>query len=83
MCRSEIVPFGIRTEPIRSRPARKPHDPIRVLSLGNDRHRDWVTLVTAIKGWDRCVLRLGLAADSPGIDTRRWNVEVVCPKHER
>src|SRR6202040_2023539 len=30
MCRSEIVPFGIRTEPIRSREPRKPHCPIRV-----------------------------------------------------
>ena len=79
MCRSEIVPFGIRTEPIRSREPRKPHCPIRVLSLGNDRHRDWMTLVDAIKGWERCELRLVSRQIPRALVRGARNVEVVCP----
>jgi glycosyltransferase involved in cell wall biosynthesis len=79
MCRSEIVPFGIRTEPIRCREPRKPHCPIRVLSLGNDRHRDWMTLVDAIKGWGQCELRLVSRQISRALVRGARNVEVVCP----
>jgi glycosyltransferase involved in cell wall biosynthesis len=79
MCRSEIVPFGIRTEPIRSREPRKPHCPIRVLSLGNDRHRDWMTLVDAIKGWEQCELRLVSRQIPRALVRGARNVEVVCP----
>jgi hypothetical protein len=79
MCRSEIVPFGIRTEPIRSREPRKPHCPIRVLSLGNDRHRDWMTLVDAIKGWEQCELRLVSRQIPRALVRGARNVEVVDP----
>lgn len=79
MCRSEIVPFGIRTEPIRSREPRKPHCPIRVLSLGNDRHRDWMTLVDAIKGWEQCELRLVSRQIPRALVRGARNVEVVYP----
>jgi glycosyltransferase involved in cell wall biosynthesis len=79
MCRSEIVPFGIRAEPIRSREPRKPHCPIRVLSLGNDRHRDWMTLVAAIKGWERCELRLVSRQIPRALVRGARNVEIVCP----
>jgi glycosyltransferase involved in cell wall biosynthesis len=79
MCRSEIVPFGIRTEPIRPREPRKPHCPIRVLSLGNDRHRDWMTLVAAIKGWEQCELRLVSRRIPRALVRGARNVEIVCP----
>jgi glycosyltransferase involved in cell wall biosynthesis len=80
MCRSEIVPFGIRTEPIRPRRPRKLHEPIRVLSLGNDRHRDWATLVNAVRGWEQCELRLVSRRIPRALVRDAGNVEVVCPK---
>ncbi|MBV1833300.1 glycosyltransferase [Novacetimonas pomaceti] len=43
------VEFGIRADEMTPHApmAHTPGDPIRVLSLGNDRHRDWTTLITA------------------------------------
>lgn len=46
--RSELVHFGVSADGMTRRPLRRAHRPFRVLSLGNDRHRDWATLVAAI-----------------------------------
>ena len=57
--RSEFVLFGIdaaRMRPARRRPL---HRPLRVLSLGNDMHRDWNTLIEALGGWTGCEVRIG------------------------
>lgn len=46
--RVEWVPFGIPSEdPIP--PIVRSNDPVRVVAVGNDRHRDWLTLVKALK----------------------------------
>ncbi|POF62412.1 glycosyl transferase family 1 [Novacetimonas maltaceti] len=47
--RMEWIPFGIRADEMTDHapPVRMPGDPVRVLSLGNDRHRDWPTLIAA------------------------------------
>ncbi len=47
--RVEFIPFGIPSEG-RLAPVPRPGTPIRVLALGNDRHRDWPTLVAAARG---------------------------------
>ena len=56
--RVEFVKFGINTNykalPRKASPDKK----IRVLSVGNDRHRDWPTLVDAVKDADDIELRL-------------------------
>ena len=46
--RVEVVPFGIPSEGARA-PRTRRTGPCRVLALGNDRHRDWATLVTALR----------------------------------
>jgi len=45
---TRIVPFGIPSEDCTAPRNRSGH-PIRVLSLGNDRHRDWSTLIEATR----------------------------------
>lgn len=47
--RMEWIPFGIRADEMTDHPAPRhaPGAPIQVLSLGNDRHRDWTTLIAA------------------------------------
>lgn len=50
-----IVPFGIPSEdskPVKTFQGKE----IRVLALGNDRHRDWETLVKAVSGEDEMSL---------------------------
>jgi glycosyltransferase involved in cell wall biosynthesis len=82
-CRSEMVPFGIRAQPMVPREHRPAHSPIRVLSLGNDRHRDWATLVGAVKGWDDCVLLLVSHAVDPALIRSVPNVEVTHPRNNQ
>ncbi len=56
--RIEFVKFGINTDyPTLPRPD-SPGEKIRVLSVGNDRHRDWATLINAAKGADDIEFRL-------------------------
>jgi glycosyltransferase involved in cell wall biosynthesis len=45
--RTELVEFGIRADEMVVRPPRPTHATVNVLSLGNDRHRDWETLLMA------------------------------------
>ena len=47
--RMEWIAFGIRADEMTDHPppAHAPGAPIQVLSLGNDRHRDWATLTAA------------------------------------
>lgn len=66
-----MIPFGIRSETMVPGGPRPAHRPVHVLSLGNDRHRDWPTLVAAAKGWDDCVLRLVFAGRRSGAGPMR------------
>ncbi len=52
--RVEVVRFGVPSEAPTPPKARRT-DPIRVLAVGNDRHRDWHTLVAAFR-------------DNPGVE---------------
>ena len=45
--RSELVLYGVRSDQSLERGERPMHQPTRVLTLGNDRHRDWTTFVQA------------------------------------
>jgi glycosyltransferase involved in cell wall biosynthesis len=55
--RVEMIPFGIPSEhPLE--PLVRPTAPIRVLALGNDRHRDWATLIAAIRGADDMMVEI-------------------------
>jgi glycosyltransferase involved in cell wall biosynthesis len=47
--RVAMVRFGIPAEEP-TRPTIRSQTPVRVLAIGNDRHRDWPTLVEAVRG---------------------------------
>lgn len=47
--RTEFVRYGIRADKSLEKTIHPMHWPIRVLTLGNDRHRDWQTFVAAIR----------------------------------
>ena len=57
LSRTEFVRYGIRADATLERSFRPMHGPIRVLTLGNDRHRDWPTFVAAVR-------------NSPGMEAR-------------
>jgi len=46
-----LVPFGIPSEEM-TEPVPRAGKPFRILSIGNDRHRDWTCLASALDGVD-------------------------------
>jgi glycosyltransferase involved in cell wall biosynthesis len=56
--RSELVLMGIKADDIVAPRSGPLHDPLRLLSVGNDQHRDWPTLIEAVGNWERCELRI-------------------------
>jgi glycosyltransferase involved in cell wall biosynthesis len=56
--RVELVKMGIRDDMLTTPRLRPCHRPIRLISLGNDEHRDWETLIRAVKGLDNCELQI-------------------------
>jgi glycosyltransferase involved in cell wall biosynthesis len=77
--RSLMIPFGIRADQVVPRTRRSVSRPVRVLSLGNDRHRDWATLIAAFCEWPGAELRI-VSPRLPADLTRSANVALVRPK---
>ena len=80
--RSELVLFGIDSSRMRPARRREVNRPIRILSLGNDMHRDWKTLIDALGGWSACEVKIG--GKRIGRQVKRWtrgfgNFEIVTP----
>lgn len=71
--RAELLLFGISLDSYPIQPLRQKFDssrPIRVLALGNDRHRDWTTLFDAVGGRSEFELRIG---------STKWPSKLVAP----
>ena len=56
--RSELVLFGINADKLAPLKQEKVHHPVRILSLGNDPHRDWSVLIRAVKDLPDCHLKI-------------------------
>lgn len=56
--RIEFVPFGICADDMVEPSVRQADGVIRVLAVGNDRHRDWSTLLGALGGTESVELRV-------------------------
>jgi glycosyltransferase involved in cell wall biosynthesis len=77
--RSIVMPYGINIDNLRIRD-RSPSDrPIRILSAGSDRHRDWTTLLAAVRDCPDTELRIVTHRLPAGL-TLGNNAEVVHPK---
>jgi glycosyltransferase involved in cell wall biosynthesis len=76
--RALFMPYGIAADALVP-PRRGRNDgPIRVLSAGSDRHRDWATLVAALSGWPQAELRI-VAPRLPADLSMGANVSLVHP----
>lgn len=77
--RSELVRYGIRSEQSLNRQPRPIGTPVNVLSLGNDRHRDWPVFVAALRDQPelqaRMLTRMNVADLVAGVS----NIEVMQP----
>jgi hypothetical protein len=72
------VLYGLNTNdfPVREPSDWKPHTPVRVAAIGNDRDRDWTTLVGALGGDSRYHVRIATRRRMPA-SARAENVEIV------
>jgi glycosyltransferase involved in cell wall biosynthesis len=78
--RCELILFGISTDLIREPVSRdRPSGPFRLLALGNDRHRDWPTLVSAVRGLTGVELRIVSSACPPQLLEDAQNIRIVRP----
>jgi len=70
-----LVPFGIPSEEM-TEPVPRAGKPFRILSIGNDRHRDWTCLASALDGVDdaEAVILSGTAPRS--LTQGRPNLEI-------
>jgi len=72
--RVEFIKYGIRADQSLAVIERAMHMPIRILAMGNDRHRDWPTFVAAIQNNDLYVARVATGAK---IDRLLANIENI------
>ena len=79
--RSELVRFGIGSgTPLPPRTPRQPAHPFRLIAVGNDRDRDWATLLAAVGGDPRFTLTI-VSQRLQRRPALPRNVRVVHPAH--
>lgn len=65
--RVEFVKYGIRADQPLAVIDRESHLPVRILAMGNDRHRDWSTLIAAIENNPRYIAKVLTGAKIHGL----------------
>ncbi|MDR3494227.1 MAG: glycosyltransferase [Ancalomicrobiaceae bacterium] len=70
-----LVPYGIPSER-RLEPRPRPPDPIRVVALGNDRDRDWPTLIAAVGSSPHISLLILSGTVPAGLARGHGNVQI-------
>jgi hypothetical protein len=80
--RSELVLFGNDITAILPPRMTPRHHPLRIAALGNDMHRDWSTLFTAVNGWDDGEVRIA-SSRCGSASLRPANVTVIQARAER
>ena len=73
--RIEMIRFGIKAEKLPEVP-RTIHRPIRIVAVGNDRHRDWTTVIAAFGSCDDFELRIVSTAIRSKLPARMKNVAI-------
>jgi glycosyltransferase involved in cell wall biosynthesis len=80
---AEFIRFGIDAEALTPARKRTDHRPIRLLSLGRDMHRDWKTLIEAVKASDDCELKIAATRTVPRQVASAKNIELIRPTTAR
>jgi glycosyltransferase involved in cell wall biosynthesis len=73
----EFIRFGIDAGAIMPAVRRTRHQPLRVLSLGRDMHRDWDTLIQAIKPCGDWHLRIAATQNAPRLAAKSDKIELI------
>jgi glycosyltransferase involved in cell wall biosynthesis len=73
----EFIRFGIDSGSIMPAVRRTRHMPLRVLSLGRDMHRDWDTLIQAIKPCGDWHLRIAATQNAPRLAAKSDRIELI------
>ena len=73
----EFIRFGIDSAAIKPAVRRTRHKPLRVLSLGRDMHRDWETLVQAMKPCSDWHLRIAATQNVPRRAVQSGKIELI------
>ncbi|WP_322015092.1 glycosyltransferase family 4 protein [Paraburkholderia sp. J12] len=71
------VKFGIPAETRRMCGRRAHENVVNILALGNDRHRDWKTLIDAVSGMERVKLKILSGSVPKRLVKRAGNIEVT------
>ena len=74
--RVELVLFGISADEKKQPESRPEHQPLRLVSLGNDEHRDWTSLLEAVSGQQWQVKIASSSIDRRLVD-KTPNAEIV------
>jgi glycosyltransferase involved in cell wall biosynthesis len=72
--RVEFIQYGIRADQSLAVIHREKHAPVRILSMGTDRHRDWSTLVAAIQNDSRYLAKAVTGAKIDGLLANVTNI---------
>jgi glycosyltransferase involved in cell wall biosynthesis len=76
--RAELVRFGVGSAaPQLQRGSRAPSRPCKLIAVGNDRDRDWATLIAAVAGDPRFTLTIVSGQAPAGIEAAPGNVRHV------
>lgn len=81
--RSELVRYGIRADQPLNRQPRPIGTPIHVLTLGNDRHRDWPVFVAAVRDRPELEGKMLTRMDVAGLVAGVTNLEVMQPANNQ
>jgi len=73
--RTTLVRYGIATD-VRIEPRQRRAAPIRILAVGNDRDRDWPTLIAAVRDRPDMSLLILSGAVSPRLAKGARNIEI-------
>jgi glycosyltransferase involved in cell wall biosynthesis len=78
--RSELILFGIAAEAKVTPEPSFVKSSLKIISLGNDEHRDWNLLISAVTGQEDWTLKIASRAVKPSWIGGATNIEVVRPK---
>lgn len=74
--KTRLVKFGIPAEVWRA-PVERPGMAIRILAAGNDRHRDWETLIEAVNGLPNARLKILSSSISRKLASNSETIEIT------
>ncbi len=75
----EFVRFGIHSSRPHAPRAPRSQRPLQLLSLGNDRHRDWTTLVDAVRDQQDCNLVIVSGTAPRSLVSDKANCQITTP----